>query len=323
MIEALGTTVKRQPGFARAHTRLAAAHLALFDLPEEDSISPLSLAHIRQAADASQFGSSTELHTWLSRAVGQRLEHLQAALQHAHRAAALGPLQGEAYLYLAELAFLEGPHSPGESGYVAQAAKVRPSDGDVLFEQGRQAMHHGKPDEAMRLWQMAFKAGAVYQKHLVHMLSDRLPAAVFLEVFEMDRKALTLLAAQYRQLERPEDVQIVMERMAKTAEEEARCLEGEAAAESWVHAANAYRDLKRPEQRIRCLRNAVQCDLFNYEMRHLLGTCLYKHKLFDEAEEHLSWCLQRSPSSEKLKSMVEATVDGRLRMSKRPSVGGL
>ena len=317
MLEALNATVAKKPDFARAHSRLAAAHLALFDLPEDPSVNPLSLAHIRQAAEASRFDSSEALNTWLARAVGSRLEHLNAARKHARRAVALGPLQGEAYLYLAELAFLDGPHFPSRAAYVDQAARVRPFDGDVLFEQGREALFAGRPDEAMHFWKEAFRAGRIHQKHMVRMLAERLPAAVFLEVFEHDLFTLRLLESRYRGLERPDETALVTRRLAQQAEEEALADESETAAQHWLQAALAYQRLHESEEAIRCLRRAVGCDAYNYDLRYRLGACLCENQRYEEAEEHLNWCLQRKPDNGKLKALMAEAVDGRLRRAPR------
>ena len=105
MASLLERCVAKDRSFARGHLRLAANYLQQFHLLQMSSQNPMDLAQIRDAAIASRFESRAALDEWLDRAFGPRRKHLGAALWHAHRAAALCPVQGEAYLYLAE-----GPH---------------------------------------------------------------------------------------------------------------------------------------------------------------------------------------------------------------------
>ena len=74
---------------------------------QQHSDDPMSLSQLRDAALAAQFESHDKMHEWLERAVGKNLKYLHAAARHAKRAAQLCPLQGQAYVHLAELRFLD------------------------------------------------------------------------------------------------------------------------------------------------------------------------------------------------------------------------
>ena len=101
----------------------------------------MSLSQIRDAAlaSASAFPSRHEQDEWLNRAVGENRRYLDAALKHCLQALRLCPVQGEGYIYLAELAFLEGPQSLTTDKLVAQALLVRPGEGIVQFAAGKEA----------------------------------------------------------------------------------------------------------------------------------------------------------------------------------------
>ena len=112
MEENLSSVVSYQPDNAAANLRLAALHLRMFDCESDENTMAMDVRQIRDAALASHFQSRAELDLWLSRAFGSRRSHLDAALRCALRALTSCPLKGEAYVYLAELSFLDGPAAP-------------------------------------------------------------------------------------------------------------------------------------------------------------------------------------------------------------------
>ena len=114
------------PAFARAHARLADRYMAQFELRLRGEANTMEINQIRDAAVASDFQSPDELRAWLQRAFGQSTQLLYRALAHAHRAVELCPLEGESYLYLADLCFLDGGSYPAAQAYVDQGLRVHP-----------------------------------------------------------------------------------------------------------------------------------------------------------------------------------------------------
>ncbi len=315
MMQQLSAVVRWQPDHARAHARLAAGHIEMFNRPPDAPLNPMDVKQVRDAAKASRFESSETLSSWLTRAFGERREHLDTALRHARQALLCCPLQGEAYLQLADLSFLEGPQSPGDKTYLAQAMMVRPYDGAVLFVAGQEAMLRGDWDRAFEHWQIAFRAGSTQQKMLIDLLAPRLPADFIIETFQPDFRALRLLQQFYRSNDLPDRLRVAQQRYVVVAESRARELRGREAAHLWLDTANTYRALDDATSRIRCLRSAVHHDPTYYNARYSLGTVLLASKEFDEAKQHLEWCFQRKSGDQKLRKLLEATVDGRLRTS--------
>ena len=140
----LQTAVRRNRFHARAHLRLAAIDLRLFEIWQRDSENPMSLAQIRDAALASQFPSRTAQDRWLDAAVGPNRQLFDEALFHAGRAVSLSPLQGTGYVYLAELQFLRAVGQSTHPQFMQQALRVRPFDPAVLFAAGREAIFGGR-----------------------------------------------------------------------------------------------------------------------------------------------------------------------------------
>lgn len=318
----LSAVVQWQPDHARAQTWLAAVHLELFNRPQDSDLNPLDVKQVRDAVLASSFESSAALNQWLSLAFGERRRHLDAALKHVRRAVRLCPLQGEAYLHLADLSFLEGPHSPGKTAYVGQALKVRPFDGTVLFTAGQEAMLAGNPEQGRACWRASFQSGAVHQNRLIELLAGRVSVRDFLDLFQPDLGALARMIEHYGQLDRPDELQVLLKCYATGAENQARLLEKEAATPYWLNAADAYRKMDNLPEALRCLRQAVRSHPSHYVAHCTLGSCLLKLRAYEEAEKHLTWCLQRKPQDKNLRALVESAVNGRLRSASRPATSG-
>jgi len=318
----LSRVVDRQPDHARAHSRLAAVHLRLFDHPQNSAIHPIDVRQVREAALASRFESAAAMEEWLGRAFGARCWHLHQALHHARRAVALCPLQGEAYLYLADVSFLAGPQLPAKAACVSQALKVRPFDGTVLFAAGQEAVLAGDFDQALAYWKRSFQAGRVHQDLLLQRLAGQVDAAFLLEAFQPDHRALRRLISLYRKRSAPDELRFVRQRYAEACESRARSLQRENAAATWVEAAKTHGELGSQSERLRCLRSAVRCHASDYDARCALGECLFEMESLDEAEKHLSWCLREKPQDKKVRALVEAIVERRLRMASRPTANG-
>ncbi len=205
---------------ARARLRLAAAYLRLFDLIQQSPAArnAMALGQIRDAAIQSRFRFCEEaerrkvsprevLNQWLSQAVGEHGQYLRLALQHTRRGLALCPLQGEGYLYLAELSFLETARPSAKQIYVNQALKVRPRDGTVLFAAGKEAWMTGDYQQGIEFWQRSFHSGRAHQQQIAAVLVGSFPrearpteVSFIMETFQPDLIALKILENRYRLL---------------------------------------------------------------------------------------------------------------------------
>jgi tetratricopeptide (TPR) repeat protein len=318
MLRELEQVVRVQPGHAAAHLRLAQIHLQVFDHPEGGPC-PIPVRQLRQSAlaAAGKFTPGDDLRQWLQRAFGPRSAHLTAALYHARWAAALCPLQAEAYLCLAETGFLDAGRVPAVDDCVAQAIRVRPFDGAVLFEAGQEAMLACRMDDALGLWRRSFACGSSHQERLIGLLADMFPAGFFLEAFDMDWPAIKRLESRYRELKRTDQVLALLKPRIAAASRRAAQLEPAQAATVWLDAAEAHQQLGAAKPATDCLRRAVQCDRSNYDARRALGVQLFNNRQFAEAKEYLSWCLKRR-RDESLRAMADQILDQEVRTAGRP-----
>jgi tetratricopeptide (TPR) repeat protein len=272
----------------------------------------MPLAQIRDAALASQFASKQAQDDWLRRVSGENVQLLERALQHSRRALCLGPLQGEGYIFLAELAFLDGNNPRLKRDYVDQALRVRPHSGVVLMAAGSEAAIAGDVPQALDYWRQAFHQDREQQQQLIETLAPQLPAQDFLEHFQPDLVALGALHESYRRLALPDEAQAVAARYAPALAAEAAGQSGSAAAAAWTRAAVVYHQFGDLEKAIDCARGAAEYGPNDFDAHRLLARLLVLNQNFDEALEHLQWCLSRKPDDSRLRADVEAAARSRL-----------
>ncbi len=186
MLQELDHVVQWDSQFARAHLRLAARYIAQFDLLQQQSDNAMNLGQIRDSLATASFASPDRQHAWLERVFGSNLEWLRRAEAEARVAASLCPLQGEAYVYLAQLSFLHRAATTQVDAFIDQGLRVRPHDAEVLFEVGRENYIAGDLAGAVARWKQCFDDPGSHQIKIIFLLSGRLTAANFLETFQPD-----------------------------------------------------------------------------------------------------------------------------------------
>lgn len=295
MVRQLDRAVQWDPRCARAHLRLAAKCLSRFEQLQQNAANAMSLAQIRDAAVQSSFASTAELHAWLRRAVGENVELLRRAADEARQAVQLCPLQGEAYVYLAQLCFLDGAPAAVAKAYIDQALRVRPYDADVRFEVGWQELLAGNLATAIEHWRQCFDDPGPHQLRIVYLLAGQIPAPEFLSTFEPDWQTLRYIWGRYRELGQPSDLDAVL---AYSAEATQRETQGESSippAFIWFWQSRFYRDVEHYDEALVCLEHANQCDSSQFSIRHELAKALEAAGRFGEAEPHYRWCVARKP----------------------------
>jgi tetratricopeptide (TPR) repeat protein len=230
-------------------------------------------------------------------------------------------LQGAAYLYLAELSFLEGPSAPGKAACIDQALIVRPFDGAILFAAGQESVLAGDMARAERLWRASFQAGSSHQERLLNALAGQIPATTLIEMLQPGLDGLARMVSYYRQHPSQDNLSPALEAYAKASEREAAAKTARQAVDAWIQAARAYRDLGRQAEATHCLREAVRRDPLGFDARLLLGSCLLESRDFGEAVSNLQWCVQQNPRDPAAQRDLERAMDGQLR-GRDPAAGG-
>lgn len=318
MIYHLEQVVKWDPSFARARLRLAAKYLTKFELLQQTAENSMGIAQIRDAAVSSHFDSTAALHGWLRRAVGPNIRFLHLALSEAQRAVLLCPLQGEGYLYLADLCFLNDPRAAATETLVDQALRVRPYDADVLFEAGKQKLARGDLPGAILYWQRCFGDSGPHQWKIVYLLAGRIPATQFLEIFKPDWRTLRLVWGRYRDLGQVFELEPLLAYATKAAAEEAQQANGFRPAYIWYGLAALHADMGQPTEAITYLQRAYACHPRHFTIRRALAQSLVNAGRYSEAEMHLRWCLARQPSDKAINEALVQLTKRRLAQLQAP-----
>ena len=293
--ELLGRVLESDPANARAHLRLAGRLLQQFELTANGSENSMAVELIRGAALDGGFTSHREMLEWLVRAFGPRARLLRLAHAHARRAVELAPLQGEGYLYLATLSFLD-PSRIDVSQLVDQAIAVRPYKGSVLFEAGRQRQLTGNETEAIQLWKKSVRRPGSHQYKLVALLAGRVPAQAFLEALDPGLTVLKYAMQQYNLVGNDADRLALAEHARKEAlRAEARGDKPGHLAYRWVQVSSSLRAIEKNEEALEAAERALPLAPHAFVVRLEMAHSLRATGHFNEADPHIRWCLARRP----------------------------
>lgn len=298
-------TLRRDPHHPRANLRMAAMDLRQFDEQQQTSENPMPLNQIRDAALASQFPTREAQARWLARVTGENRRLLDRALWHAQRALRLCPLEGEGYVYLAELAFLNSASPQLKHEFVDQALRVRPYSGIVLFAAGGEAALEEDNERALKLWKQAFHLDGEQQMRIIELLALQMPADAFLEYFRPDQNALGRLYHFYRKLAAVDAAKFVGIRYVAELEREAPQAESLDAAVLWDQASGVYAYLGDTQQAAACARQAIFQTPDDFARRQRLAAALLNNYEYEEAISQLQWCLSRRPDDPTLQRQLE------------------
>ncbi len=290
----------------RIQMRAAAEELTTFRSKRQKDPMLMSLANLRDAAQASQWESAAQRDEWLDNpaVLGDRSQ-LDAAWQRTQHALSLCPLLAEGYLRLGELAWLYGAARSQENDLLRQALIVRPYDPLVHFSAGREAWLRGRETAAIEHWRRAFYRDDKYQQLIIQILADSLPASWFLDNFELDADALARLRDGYRDARDQEDFRDVSLLLAERLMTDAQSAPRRETFRLWRQAHQTYIELGDVASARQTAFAAVEADPNSLPARLLLGQWLYRNHEFAAAREHLEFCSQRRRHDKSLQKMVE------------------
>ncbi|QDU78642.1 O-Antigen ligase [Polystyrenella longa] len=307
----------KNPQDAELRYRVAEGYLIYFELLQSKSDNPMSTPQIRDAVFASEFENVDDMQDWLKRAFGNNVQFLFAAFQHTKAAIKLCPLQGDAYLQLSQLAFLDGAGPDSVERCLQQAQQVRPYDADVLFELGRFEWSQMQYDEALEYWKQAFHQEIRTQKRIIRLVAGPLGPAKFLKIFEPDWQALRRIVQQYRLLKDESALKEILPLYAERAIQEAGRENNPEPVRAWMQAAVAYQELGQSVNAERCLVAALKRYPNEYQLHETYGKLLYTMNRMEESEKELRWCLTYQPDDVGLRKRYELAQHKRLQ-SKSP-----
>ncbi|MCA9175733.1 MAG: O-antigen ligase family protein, partial [Planctomycetales bacterium] len=298
----LEQAVAADPDFARSRLRLASTRLRLFEQLQREAENPMPLAHLREAAASSRdaFGSIDAQRQWLRRAVGDNLNNAEEALRHATAALRLCPLQGDAYVLLAELEMLSRLDTYREP-LLQQALRVRPYSGSVLFAVGAHFAFKQDEARAIRFWRAAFHRAPDIRKILTDTLTPQVTARQFVESMRPTVEMLDVVRVAYARQQKVNDAQWVATQIGLAEERAARA--GDVA--HWKGAQRAWHDAGDPARSALCGFEALKLEPSDFEVRKTLATALLVAGQPAPARDHLEWCRRRRPHDEEVQALYE------------------
>lgn len=291
-----------------AHLALAKLHLQAFEERQRDAENPMSLGELRQACTAAEFASSEERREWLQRATAGNVELLIRAREHVQRCLAMCPFEGRAYLYAADLCFIDGGTAATQQSLIADARRLRPYHAQVDFAAGQLAWQSGRLDEALQHWRKSYDRSPMWRRKIAQLLINYMPAAEFLRTFEPDWQTLRELQHEMAQAGHAE-YPLVARRFADASVARAHEVMDGSEETLLREALNIYRRLGDEAAVAACALQAVRFAPGSYDAHASAARALQALGRNAEALTHLRWCLQRKPNDRPLSDLFRAVMD--------------
>jgi tetratricopeptide (TPR) repeat protein len=264
----------------------------------------MPLSQIRDAALVSAFPSQESLDRWLAAAIGENRRFLNKALEHSLRALRQCPLQGEGYVYLAQLSFLDLAHPRETKELIRQALRVRPRSSAVILAASREAALHGNLTATIGFWKRAFHHDANLQTPIIETIGPLVSPQFCLEELQPDRHGLNRLFTYYRRMGRAEDARLVARRYAQTLEQDARAADNATGLRLFENAYDVYRFAGCAPRALSCLEQAVARKPDDFALHYELANAYMSLNQIDDAMRELHWCLNRRPNDPKLRQLL-------------------
>lgn len=302
MVETLACVVAANPNNARAHLRLARRLLQSDETRSASGDHAMGIDVVRDAVLNGGFANHYEMQRWLDVAFGTRAESFRRAYAHAKAAIRRGPLQGEAYLVLNTLSFLDPRQQPSVR-LVDQALTVRPYDGDVLYEAGLARWLERQPAECLALWRRSVQRPGVHQLKLMSFYAATRPASAMLADLDPGSAATGLALQVYQRRGDADDLIAICEHASVEARRASKAVTDtpEAIAERWRQVSATLRLVDRAEEAVEPASRAVELAPQWFPARQELAAAYYALERFNDADPHIRWCLARRPDLRHLK----------------------
>ena len=292
------------PDQPRVQLALATISLQLFDSLQKDSDNPLGLSQIRDTVRSSEFESKAAMHEWLNRAFGKTIRLPVLADKMARQSLGLCPIQGRAYLVLAETSFLQDPANSSSESIMNQALLVRAYDPRVRFAAGQELLLPGKQSEAIEQWSAVFHTNSMYREAITSVFSRMVPPTFVIEQFSPTASEMTDVLAVYRKNNRPQDLKPIFTTLRTQFEQPIEDLTEEAQVNLLMDAFDSARQFGMHEECEAFLTRAIEIDEHAYRPHRALGLLYFEQERYTEAAQILLWCYEQQPGDAALGRLI-------------------
>jgi tetratricopeptide (TPR) repeat protein len=311
------------PEDPRVRVTLAKLALQRFEEAQKHGVNPMALGQVRDAAIRSRFASRQELDAWLDRAIGQHRHYLDEALRNTRQALHFGPLLGEAYLYLADLCFLENAQPETKAAYVQQALKVRPFAPDILLVAGKEAAFSGDWENAIAYWRKAFHSSTYGKRLVIRLMAEgNVPLEFLVEQFRPGWPEIHDVFLAYQPRLTPSQHQLIREQYAAAAQA-AQDLPPKELGYLYFQMSYVFADSPDEARALELLQKAIEIEPNSLEYRQQFGEELARQGYWSQAEEQLTWCLQRRPDDKHLKNLLATATRQRVESGNRSAANSM
>ncbi|MCA9036629.1 MAG: O-antigen ligase family protein [Planctomycetaceae bacterium] len=297
-------SLKACPDQPRVQLTMAQLCLTLFDEQQATSETPLNLTQIRDTVRSAEFQSQQEKMAWLQRAFGKAIKLPMLADQLARKSLAQCPIQGTAYMLLAETSFLRPASSTMARTMLDQALLVRGYDPRTRFLIGQELLMTGNQAEALEHWSVVFHANSYYRRAITALYSRMVPPSLLLQQFAPKLPELADVLSVYKASGQEYDLKPVLDLIAAHMDEEHDGMSDELRVNLAMDAfdtAFAMGDYSLCEN---VLTKILAVDESAYRPRKALGMTYFEQKRFDEAARTLLWCYEQQPTDGRVIQLI-------------------
>lgn len=309
-IEAILRAVQANPLDPELQNRAARAWMRTFLLAHRAD-HDLPLEEIRQAAISSQYATRKDLCAWLDipEVMGENRKYLLKSQLASVKAVHLCPLDDRPYIELTQLGWLSLMSPRRENSLMRQALRGRPFDGRTHLEVAHYLLNRGDIKLAEVHYRRAFAQDERCRQSLIEGLSPHVPAAFFLESFELDLRSLALLRKAYQGRDDADGYHKILEQLAASELDAANHSTGETAVSHLVTAHGCYAELGDRDLTVNVLAKALKRYGSSYNLRSNLANTLFDYGEYQEALPHLEWCHRREPDNESIARRIEVALE--------------
>ena len=318
-IDSLEKTVALQLDHTQAWTDLAFCKLEHFGLTRRIAGETIGLTEIRQAVEQTQFESADARTTWIQKITGENFQDLTQSMNAALRAVTVNPCAGNAWCVLAATSFLNTQDSGLPQACINQALRVRPHEGQVLFEAANQAELSGKTNRAMQLRQQCFAECPSERGRVLNVLLPMISAVSVCELLQPDVTGLRAIDGLWSRSSSKEDMKPVKElRLAKVYEAVQR-VKGTTQSNLLYEAAIIERTLGNTDNAATTITAALVANPNNFQMRLVHIDLALAAGDTTTAKKEIDWCLLRRPDSQKLQGRIQQLKQLRIKQASMPT----
>ena len=318
-IDSLEKTVALQPDHTQAWTDLAFCKLEHFGLTRRIAGEKIGLTEIRQTVEQTQFESTEARTAWVQKIAGDGFRDLTQAMNAALRAVTINPCAGNAWCMLAATSFLNTQDSRLPQACINQALRVRPHEGQVLFEAANQAELDGDQTRAMQLRQQCFAECPSERGRVLNVLLPMMSAVAVCELLQPDVTGLRAIDNLWSRSSSKEDMKPVKELRLAKVYEAAQRVKGTTQSNLLYEAAIIERTLGNTDNAATTITAALVANPNNFQMRLVHIDLALSTGDAITVKKEIDWCLLRRPDSQKLQGRIQRLKQLRIKQASMPT----